>query len=149
MSIENKLEQAVVHLIDKSIAGIDNAVDFLSAELPVYIEQLLTWYAVKGFIGLAISIGVLWLGIHMVRKVFIGLDAFKAEDKENEWFEWGYGKSAEPTLKAACFAIAGLVLVFSGLLGTLDNLWEPIQIMVAPHVWLVEYAAQLKAIASN
>lgn len=50
MSIEEKLEEAVVTLLDKTINGVDATVDFLSEEVPAYIEQLLTWYMVQSFI---------------------------------------------------------------------------------------------------
>ncbi|MFG1559571.1 hypothetical protein ABMA68_16515 [Halobacteriovorax sp. FRX-2] len=155
MSIENKLEQAVVHLIDKSIAGIDTAVDFLSAEIPVYIEQLLTWYALAGIVKVLIGVTFTVIGVVMWRKVVIGYNQLKAlsdaeqHEHPNSWFSRGSFGEAEPTLKSIICFVLGAIFLFGGVIGILDCIMEPIKIMVAPHVWLVEYATELKAIASN
>lgn len=155
MSIENKLEQAVVHLIDKSIAGIDTAVDFLSAEIPVYIEQLLMWYALSGIVRATIAALFVVLGAVLMLKIVKGYNQLKAlsdaeqHENPNSWFSRGYYGEAEPTIKCIICFIVGALCLLCGVLGVLHNIMEPLQIMVAPHVWLVEYATQLKAIASN
>lgn len=155
MSVQETLEGAVVHLIDKSIAGLDTAVDFLSAEMPVYIEQLLMWYALRGATAALLCLVITLVGLAMLHKVNKGYTAYKSitdEEREThtqEWFTEDYCKCADPSLKAVLYIVGGALLFMLGVIGVFSNIWEPLQIMVAPHVWLVEYATELKAIASN
>lgn len=46
----NVLEKSLVTILDKALSGIDKGVDFLSAEIPDIIEQVLIWHGVKSFL---------------------------------------------------------------------------------------------------
>jgi len=43
--MNEQLQTAVVEILNRAISGIDASVDFMQAELPEVIEQLLLWYA--------------------------------------------------------------------------------------------------------
>ena len=53
------LESALALLINKTLEGVDTAGEFLVAETPLVIEQLLLWYLV--YKGLLAAIGILLL----------------------------------------------------------------------------------------
>ena len=54
--MNEQLQGAVVQILERAISGIDSSVEFMQAELPDVIEQLLLWYGVKGLIECLIGI---------------------------------------------------------------------------------------------
>jgi hypothetical protein len=155
----NPLDEALTRLINRSVdaaesvAGdITNAtgttLDFLAAEIPDVIQQLLVWHAIESFI---------WF--------FLGLLLLASP-----WFVyWKWGGRGEPTGEAdygggprykktfthnrlgevdgdgdGMFALmlVGAAATTVGFLITMNNL-EWLQILVAPKLYLLEYARVL------
>lgn len=151
----NPLDEALTRLINRSIdaaeevaGGITNAtgtaLDFLATEIPDVVQQLLIWHAIESFIWF--FLGTLILAV--------------------PWFVyWKWGGRGEPTEPMygearyketlthfrdgtvhfdAVFGLvlAGAVTTLVGLVVTLDNL-EWLQILVAPKLYLLEYARVL------
>lgn len=117
------LEEAIVTTITKATETAGKAVDFLSAEIPDVIKQLIQWkIAENGFlVVLALSFLILW---------FTKLASYlfkKAEEDEPFVF----------------FVIGGWVLAGLSLVLVVCGSLELIQLVVAPKVWLIEYAAHL------
>ena len=130
------LEESLVKLIEKSISGIDAATGFLQAEVPEYITQLITWYAIYNFLMFVLGIVIL-VSTVLISIKFTG----KKKNKEGE-FVWTLthdddgDPSAHIMVSAIVFSIA-LVVGFASI-----NLkW--LQIWIAPKVWLIEYAAKI------
>lgn len=151
MSIEAKLEEAVVTLIDKTINGVDSAVDFLSEEVPAYIEQLLTWYMVQGLIWMVFGLIIFTVSMYTCKKLlkhrkeYVHLERDDQRLEANqEWWYKAYDGDINPSWKTVIYGVLACVGVVVGFIMFCEHLLEPIQIMVAPHVWLVEYAADLK-----
>ncbi|AGH31896.1 hypothetical protein VPIG_00038 [Vibrio phage PWH3a-P1] len=81
--MNEQLQQALAQIIEKAMTGLDQTVDFLSAEVPDVIYQLLLWYGVKSAI-----IGVIGLMIMGLTGLFIKKSLTKpAKGKDNFW--WG------------------------------------------------------------
>lgn len=123
--MNEQLQNALAELLGKTIDGIDSSVAFMQSELPDVISQLLTWYAVKGFIYFILSILIIaaWL---VVTKF--------ALKKTSEW------RNYDGVDIIFMYAMGGAPSVFvSGLLFNLD--W--LQIWIAPKIWLIEYSANL------
>ena len=112
--MNEQLQNAVATILERAITGIDSSVDFMQAELPEVIEQLLMWYAVKGVILTFIGFALMVPFIFVVRKI-------TSEDIK---------------------ILTGIVS-FLGFLIVLSNIMEPIQIWIAPKIWLMEYAASI------
>lgn len=126
--MNENLQNALVEILNKAISGIDSSVEFMQAELPDVINQLLLWYGIKGLI--MCSVGAILLLVMIKIDIF----AFKRMSNSGDFdaFELGifYG---------AVGSVARLVYLFP--LGMMNLEW--LQIWIAPKIWLMEYAADL------
>lgn len=146
--MNEQLQSALAKIIEKAVAGMDSSIAFMQAETPEIVEQLLAWYAVKGlmlsFLGtIMISVGI-----------FVAIKAMKSKpevsDNFKDTFLWTRGryqwnKDEAIANEGAAMLIATFVSlsIFFGILFLCFNLMEPIQILIAPKVWLIEYASTL------
>lgn len=132
--MNDKLEQALVQLVDKTLAGVDTSIEFLSQEIPDVIGQLLMWHAVSNMVYCILGFVWLWVCCLPVRKPKKGVG--------NWCWEWDeYREKHSLTAESA----VGLVLILP--LGfAIDSILRgmtALQIWIAPKVWLLEYAASL------
>ena len=122
--MNENLSNALVFLIEKAVSGLDAATDILSSELPVVVEQLLLWHGLHS--GLTTLIAIIFLTVCVVADTYVGKKLWAAGDEDN--FYIGY---------CLIGSIPRLVYIFvAGHWITLD--W--LMILVAPKVWLIEYA---------
>lgn len=131
--MDEKLQEALSKLLEKTLNGVDTAGDFLAEEIPDVLSQLLMWHGVYNFVMFTMSILLAVTGIRLVTKTMSNLDT-----KEH----WAHSaKDNEP------ISFTGLMVIVIGLLsfGTgcvlLNFQW--LKVWLAPKVWLLEYAAQL------
>lgn len=127
-----QLNEALAKLITQATAGNDTSVDFLQAQLPDVIVQLLMWHGVKSgilfVIGILIFIGLVIADIYFGNKLYKILE--EGNDTESFWLFYIFiGSMFRATLLAA------INITF------LNLTW--LQIWIAPKVWLIEYAARL------
>lgn len=118
--MNEQLQAALATLLGKTIDGIDSSVAFVQSELPDVIQQLLTWYMVVNAIYAIIAIAIPFIYYKLARAAYI---------KMNEDIEAGVIISMVGIIPA----IASLILI---------NV-EWLQIIIAPKIWLIEYAASL------
>ncbi len=151
----NPLDEALSRLINRSVDAAESvagditnatgtALDFLATEIPDVIQQLLVWHAVESFIWF--FLGVLLLA--------------------SPWFVyWKWGGRGEPSESyygearyvetlthnrlgevdwdgMGALVLGGAVATTAGLLTTMSSL-EWLQILVAPKLYLLEYARVL------
>ncbi|AUR82762.1 TMhelix containing protein [Vibrio phage 1.271.B._10N.286.54.B4] len=134
------LQNSLIEILNKTINGIDASVSFLQAEIPDVVSQLLTWYAVKGV--LLATTGVLLLIAYAVL-VKKAVDPKPDEGTNIFWERWGHKDNAEFS-PGWCFilgAVGMFVSIFSLLM--ISNILDTLQIVVAPKIWLIEYASSL------
>lgn len=127
------INEAVALLIEKAISGIDASVSFLQAEIPDVVHQLLLWQLVSNaatcFIGVALLVGsVFWLNY--------------------QWKYWStpieyHGRRVERWEGSSGAFIANIFILLPITWGLclLNLTW--LQILIAPKVYLIEYAATL------
>lgn len=139
--MNEQLQQALTAILNKTMSGVDAGVNFLSAEIPDVIHQLLLWkmvYSLVIFIG-----GVILLTATVV---FVYKQTRKVEAESN-----GSWRKYKETL---CFDNDGdvhpgiIAVIIGGCFGAgfgiggMTNLtW--LQIWIAPKIYLIEYAASL------
>jgi len=133
--MNEQLQKALAEIIQKTMTGLDATVTFLSAEIPDVIHQLLLWYAVKYglecLFGLALLVG--W--IVAIRWGFKKARAFEAS---LNMLASGEGKGYY------LFGVAAFFLTLMMLVAVpafINIQW--LQILIAPKLWLIEYAAKL------
>lgn len=121
------IDEALVAIIQKSMDGLDTALSFLSTEIPEVIQQLLLWKTVESFVSMI-------LGILLILAVILGnLYIYK---KSKDWDSY--------TILWLIWSIPGTLVsaILSGTGTTLLNItW--LQILIAPKLYLIEYAAKL------
>jgi hypothetical protein len=126
----NPLEQALAEILTKSMQGIEKGVDFLSAQLPDVIEQLLLWKMWESIIGNL----TLWIFAFFVPLILLLSNVSKALSTLSE----------ERFDKHVLFSlISGIWILFGSLVLTKNSDLEWLQILIAPKIYLIEYAAQL------
>ncbi|MBD1229510.1 hypothetical protein [Xenorhabdus griffiniae] len=123
LNAEEKMEntdKALAELINKTLSGIDGMIGFGKDQLPVVIEQLMLWQLwVNGllfilFLALALLAGYIW-------------------KRATESYVYNEGGVYIVLFAVVC------ALGFTSL----RCAFTVIQIVVAPKVWLIEYAAAL------
>ena len=122
--MNEELQLALSQLIEKSMVGVEKSVDFLSAEIPDVIYQLLMWYGVES--ALYTLFGVI-LGLALIpinRKLLKLIGGSKPDvEKQLSYFVLVLGN--------AFYIIT--MFKFTNLT------W--LQIWIAPKVWLLDYAS--------
>lgn len=139
--MNENLQNALVEILNKAVAGIDSSVAFMQAELPDVINQLLTWYIVEGVIlsltGIALVIPLL-----LIAKKAMSVDIDGAE-KSSFWVECNKYTDNSIGFGAAMSLVASAFVAIFGLMILGSNFMTPIKIWIAPKIWLMEYAASL------
>ncbi len=120
------LETALTGLITKSVQGVETAGEFLIAEVPEVVQQLLLWYGVSSFITMIFPIVLLIFFLLLFKKAWYGVETW-----------------AEPNFKNLCVIIIGWCSFITAIVSicTLNLTW--LKIWIAPKIWLLEYAVSL------
>jgi len=128
MSTTNKLVEMVAPVLEKAVAALERGADWMAGEIPAVIQELLLWKmwesGVLAVIGLVLSVLLVW-GYSKL---------WKYAKRDYDPFQLSYVPVGG--------AITGLILIVTGTV-FLGNLLELIKIVVAPRVWLLEYAASV------
>ena len=120
---------ALLHdpILNKGTAAVESGVAFLQAEIPDVIRQLLTWKAVEAGVWAALQIGVVLLCLHGYRQ------ARNAMVEADEWGgDWRVIFTGFTVAASAPFVFCAIF-----------NLTDVLQILIAPKIYLIEYAASL------
>lgn len=139
--MNEQLAAAVTNLINKAVSTAEAASEFVLAELPDVVQQLLIWKAVES-------------GLSMLLFVFINAVLVYVWAKYSgvgEKYETAQGRTLhEPTLTHDEYGDWSPHVIITGVctLATHAVSWvafdlDWLQILVAPKIYLIEYAAQL------
>ena len=130
--MNENLQLAVTDLINTALSSAKTAAEFITAEMPDVVQQLLLWHGVRSFIlflmGVAAAVALVLHWRWTIRTF--------PRNKDNR---------VDILDDAGFFKMIGLFLttvgcaVFSCVM--LNMTW--LQILIAPKVWLIEYAAWL------
>lgn len=116
------LKQAVVDILKTATESITTGVDFLSAQLPEVIHQLLMWKMIESLIGFIVGIGLLIGGLLFVKRAV--------------------ARECNGDLMLSMLSYLVFFLFCGIIVPNFANLnW--LQIMVAPKLYLIEYTAEL------
>lgn len=119
--MNDQLQQALLAVLQSTVDAATAAKNFLVAEVPDVIHQLLVWKALQS--GIWFSISMLFLAIALW-SIFRAWRRFVIEEMD----------------PAMGYAILGVLTGVTALC-CLDLAW--LQILVAPKIYLIEYAAHL------
>ncbi|MNO83636.1 hypothetical protein D3C76_749540 [compost metagenome] len=149
--MNEQLQQALTAILNKTMSGVDAGVNFLSAEIPDVIHQLLLWKMVSSGIGfLLITACVVIFTILAVR----GIRVLTQHSAASNLYVRNTGeieKQARETMDALSHKIplavisigASLLSWIVFLAGGLPLGLQMLKIWIAPKIYLIEYAASL------
>lgn len=124
-ALEDKASELLVKMIDVTVQSVSDVVEFGKQQIPEVIHQLIMWNIAKVSIWLIVGIVILVFLCKIGNTLKPGLNAS----------EKGLGTFVQGIFWAIGLAVGGSVLV--------TNLLQLAYIVIAPKVWLIEYAAEL------
>lgn len=122
--MNEELQKALFSILSSTINAATAAKDFLISEMPEVIRQLLMWKAIDSGIGFAVGVAWIIAAFFIAKKV-------RAMLAENEL---DFPEMALSTGGALCLVLGVSVCAH-------NLVW--LQILVAPKIYLIEYAASL------
>ena len=160
MKTEQMAEQALKEILERTLNGVDAATQFSKEQIPDVVEQLLLWHGIESFIFFIIGVMTVILVPMITKKTLSKLclnvskeEAKAAYDRGESWTRYNSGGVLTSnvydqvmdgtTIFNKCFImfiasipmIAGIIIITANL--------EWLQIIVAPKLYLLEYAADL------
>lgn len=142
--MSDKLETLLIDAIEKTQAGIGEAVDFAVTQAPEVIEQLLMWKVVSSLIVWSICILIMIAILYFWYYVFFKAERPKEKSHKTAFWYWWYHEDA-PTVDVGVAVGGGafsfLMFVVSFCLWAHNFTW--LKIWIAPKLYLLEYAAAL------
>jgi hypothetical protein len=153
--MNEQLQVALAEILNTTIEATGKATDFLIAEIPEVLQQLLMWKMCESVVwfvcGLILIIGGLVLFFKSFPARAEAINSAKEDRKDGkEWTRYCGNKSrtsnaydsvvATGGVESVSFLLGGAVAFFCGL-HSVNILW--LQIWIAPKVYLLEYAASL------
>lgn len=139
------LEGALVDIIQQVSGGVKQGVDFLQAEIPDVVRQLLVWKLVSALVYAVFGIGVIAVSVALMFKALKKPQPIKPDAHSrygNYPLSLCYDEDGDthPGILFIPLVLTGFI-IFG--LGYASNVMTAVQIYIAPKVWLIEYAASL------
>lgn len=136
--MNEQLQTALLTILNSTINAAGAAKEFLLAEVPEVIRQLLVWKAIESGLRMAVWLAVAGAMLYVSRRLWkyaknwqapagIRLELANTEDRDY------------------AYIASGFLGIFSGLTTIISLLYNTawLQIIVAPKLYLIEYAASL------
>lgn len=123
--LEAKASELLVKMIDVTVQSVSDVVEFGKQQIPEVIHQLLMWNVLKASI---------WVVVAVVFSIFLCTVVNRAKPVLNE-SESGFGTFIQILGWLIAMVVGGSVFMI--------NLLQAAYILIAPKVWLIEYAAEL------
>ncbi len=141
-ALESTLNSALIGILETAV----EAKEFLVAEVPEVVQQLLVWKSAESAIGIIMYIGFVVFATVLMRKFIKGINI--------EYVEEGYDDkrtfnnlSDSKQIEIIAYGVVGGITAFICLIGSFDsflpNLKTIVQIQVAPKLYLIEYIAEM------
>lgn len=134
--MNDQLQQSLSKILEQAVSGVQAGVSLLSAELPDVIHQLLMWKMIESLIwcigGIAFTVvAIRWF----VKNLGRGKEVGRKHKPTLTHDEFG---NLAPWLPVLIFPLASIVTIACI---AINITW--LQILIAPKVYLIEYAASL------
>ncbi|MEN7471152.1 hypothetical protein [Providencia stuartii] len=137
--MNEQVSRALTDLLEKASNGIDSTVAFSQANLPEVIHQLLTWKMTMGVIWSVVGVALIALAI------FMPIWAKKAKSNGAIWTyhagEINYNINS--VMYDLFRAILPVPILFLGVAISIGGFSMWLKILLAPKLYLIEYAASL------
>lgn len=136
--MNEQLQQSLVKIITQATESIDASVSFLNGQLPDVIGQLLQWKLLSASLTVMLSLGVVIASCLVIKRLMRKPDQYKSN-----FFWWWHGSRHEVELSFVISVCLVLVASVMAVINFIISLYEMLQIMIAPKIYLIEYASSL------
>lgn len=145
------LETALANMINKAVENIGTATDFLLEEVPVVIQQLITWKLLEVAISTFFCLFIIALTATAILKLLKTLKVARDEcienKQDNQHYEWNNTRKLAELRDWGILLMLGTIVCFVISMVSLVVLFNNIKLVayiwVAPKVWLLEYGSAL------
>lgn len=126
--MNEELDNQLVEILKSTTESIGTAKEFILAESPEVIQQLLLWYGVYYFILFIVGMALIY-GVYRHLK-------YQITNRDNKFY---WDKNGDPEI-THLFSLLH-VLTIIPILESLNLTW--LKIWIAPKIWLIEHTATL------
>lgn len=141
--MNEQLETQLVEILQSVSTSVGDAKEFMIAELPDVVQQILSWYTILSIVNNIIGIILLIAMYYIIRNMLVKPKSMSTANivqrlsfmKEN-YVENGIEYSPGVLLWAST-----VLVMFASAMSTLNIVF--LKILIAPKIWLIEYAATL------
>lgn len=136
-------KEVLAQLMQRALDGVDAAVDFSQQQIPIVIEQLLTWHFVESLVFGVILSALLPVWIYTLYRFRPG-QQIDPEGKYygNTKFNLFTDNDNDPDSRIIFVVFASVAVVFC-FFGGISDLLSAAKIWLAPKLYLLEYGASL------
>jgi hypothetical protein len=124
--VTNKIEDAAAQILQGAIDSATKGAEFLKEQIPDLLKQLLAWNLAADFMVMALAAVVAFVSWKAVTKWV---------DQELDCGMWAFPK--------VLASIIGGIASGDLTIGAIISMFDALKIIIAPKVWLLEYASSL------
>ena len=146
--MNEQLETQLVEILQSVSTSVGDAKEFMIAELPDVVQQVLSWYTVLSVVENVIAVTLLVLIVYMLRNMLVKPESMSTANviQRLSFMEDKYAENGIDHSPGVLLAAAAAVLMLTVAMSKLNIVF--LKILIAPKLWLIEYAATLgKALA--
>ena len=141
--MNEQLQNQLVEILQSVSTSVGDAKEFMIAELPDVVQQVLSWYTVLSVVENIIAIILLVLIMYVIRNMLIKPESMSTANviQRLSFMKDNYAEKGIDHSPGVLLAAAAAVLMFAVAMSKLNIVF--LKILIAPKLWLIEYAATL------
>ena len=146
--MNEKLQNQLVEILQSVSTSVGDAKEFMIAELPDVVQQVLSWYTVLSIIENIIGIILFVLMVYIIRNMVVKPKSMSTANivQRLSFMKENYNENGIDYSPGVLLWAATVIVMFAAAMSKLNIVF--LKILIAPKLWLIEYAATLgKAVA--
>lgn len=141
--MNEQLQQALASILNVATDGIKAGTTFLEAQLPDVIQQLLMWKAVESLVYVGIGLCMVVSGCILLKYCIKKINGVATATCDSFWCDYYSTSGNGVGFGGVLLTLSTAPITISGLCAFFGNLMTPLQIWIAPKIYLLEYATHL------
>ena len=141
--MNEQLETQLVEILQSVSTSVGDAKEFMIAELPEVVQQVLSWYTVLSVVENTIAVTLLVLIVYMLRNMLVKPESMSTANviQRLSFMKDHYAENGIDHSPGVLLWAAAAVIMFAVAMSKLNIVF--LKILIAPKLWLIEYAATL------
>ena len=141
--MNEQLETQLVEILQSVSTSVGDAKEFIIAELPDVVQQVLSWYTVLSVVENILAILLLIVIGYMIRNMILKPKSMNTANlvQRLSFMKDPYAENGIEYSPAVLLVIAVTFGLFLVAMSKLNIVF--LKILIAPKLWLIEYAATL------